>query len=344
MFRKFALPLALAGLVMIGCGGGSSTDGSSSTTSSGNKAASTDKVKIGFLVKSATEQWFQTEWKFGEEAAKKYNVELIEKEVVDGEKVSSALDDLKVQGAQGVIICTPDQKLGPMIAKKAADGNMKLLTVDDRLVGADGQPMKDVHHLGIQAYDIGKTVGQAISDEMKKRGWKPSEVGAIAISSKTAETLVQRIKGASDVLTANGFPAANIYEAVWKVADTNGAIDATNIILTQHPDVKKWVIFSSNDDGVLGGVRATETHKIAAENVIGVGINGNDPAIADLKKTPPTGFFATVLLSAKKHGYGTVEAIYHWIKDGQEPPMETWTSGILMDRTNYEQTLKEQGL
>jgi L-arabinose transport system substrate-binding protein len=223
---------------------------------------------------------------------------------------------------------------------------MKLMTVDDRLVGSDNEPMKDVHHVGIQAYDIGKSVGQAISDEAKERGWNMAEVGAIVLTLDKLETATQRINGAVEVLRANGMTEANLIRSPWKgdVPDTKGAIDAANIALTQHPEFKKWVAIASNDDGVLGCIRASEGRGIKSEDMIGVGINGNEPAIADLKRNPPTGFFGTILLSAKQHGYETLEAMYHWIKDGKEPELETWTSGMLMTRENYEQVLKEQGL
>jgi len=57
-----------------------------------------------------------------------------------------------------------------------------------------------------------------------------------------------------------------------------------------------------------------------------------------------TGFISTVLLAAKQHGFGTAENMYKWIKDGVEPPKVVSTSGVLMDRTNYQQVLKEMGL
>src|SRR5690349_9981675 len=71
------------------------------------------KVKIGFVVKSATEEWFQTEWKFAEQAAVKTGFDLIKLEATDAEKMLAALDNLSAQGVKGVIVCSPDVKLGP---------------------------------------------------------------------------------------------------------------------------------------------------------------------------------------------------------------------------------------
>jgi L-arabinose transport system substrate-binding protein len=333
-FREMWIGFIVGALALAGCG-------SSGNDHSGASAG--EKVKIGFLVKSATEVWFQQEWKFAEEAAKQHGFDLIKIATPDADKVLSAIDSLSTQGVQGFIICTPDPKLGPAIVSKAKEHGMKLMTVDDRLIGADGKPLTDVPHLGISAHEIGKSVGQAIVDEMKKRGWNMSEVGAIAINLDELETARQRIDGATEVLVANGFPSERVFKSPWKTQDIPGAFDAANIALTQHPDIKKWVAFSSNDDGVLGVVRATEQHGIPASDVIGVGINGTS-GVDDLKKPQPTGFFASVLLSPRQHGFGTAESMFHWITKGTEPPKETYTKGILIDRTNFQEAMKKEGL
>lgn len=346
MNRPFCLSLILAvGLLALGCGSPSSSSTTGSTTAStGTPEKGGEKVKIGFLVKSATENWFQMEWKFAQEAADKDGFELIKLEVKDAERVQAELDNLGIKGAKGVVICTPDQQLGPAIVAKAKELNLKLLTVDDRLVGPDGKPLTDVHHLGISAFDIGVKVGEAIAEEMKKRGWKPEEVGACVVTHDQLDTTKQRVLGSIDALKKAGFPEAKIFKVDWgNTQDIPGAKDAAAIILGQHSEIKKWVAFSTNDDGVLGIVRATEDRQIPAEDVIGVGINGTS-GVDDLKKDKPTGFFASILLSPKKHGYDTAHMMFEWVSAGKEPPMETWTSGTLITRDNFKEEMAKEGM
>ncbi|MEO7597867.1 MAG: substrate-binding domain-containing protein, partial [Opitutus sp.] len=95
-------------------------------------------VKIGFLVKQPEEPWFQLEWKFADQAAKDLGFTLVKIGATDGEKVLSAIDNLAAGGAQGVIICTPDTRLGPAILNKARASQLKLIAVDDQFIGADG--------------------------------------------------------------------------------------------------------------------------------------------------------------------------------------------------------------
>jgi L-arabinose transport system substrate-binding protein len=300
-------------------------------------------IKIGFLVKQPEEPWFQLEWKFADQAAKELGFTLVKIGATDGEKVLAAIDNLAAGGAQGLIICTPDTRLGPGIVAKARSAGLKLLSVDDQFVGANGQPMTKVHYLGISAAKIGEAVGQTLAAEMKKRGWTPADTAVCAATFDELATAKARTDGAINALKAAGFPENRIFKAAQRTADIPGSFDATNVLLTQKPDVKHWLVCANNDSGVLGAVRALEGRGFTAATAIGVGINGTD-CITELEKAKPTPFFGSMLLSAKSHGYETAKMMYHWIKDGKEPPLDTRTVGVLITRENFRQVLKEQGI
>jgi L-arabinose transport system substrate-binding protein len=300
-------------------------------------------VKIGFLVKQPEEPWFQLEWKFAEQAARDLGFTLVKIGATDGEKVLAAIDNLAAGGAQGFVICTPDTKLGPAIVNKAQAANLKLIAVDDQFIGADGQPMKNVHYLGISARKIGEDVGRTLFEEMKKRGFNPAETAVCAITFDEIATAKERTDGAVASLTAAGFPKDRIFRAPMRTPDIPGSLDAANTLLTQQPGVKHWLVCSSNDNGVLGAIRALEGRGFAPESSVGIGINGTD-CIVELEKTKPTSFYGSMLLSSKQHGYKTAELMFKWIKDGVEPPLDTRTVGSLITRENFRQVLKEQGV
>jgi L-arabinose transport system substrate-binding protein len=301
-------------------------------------------VKIGFIVKQPEEPWFQDEWKFADQAAKEKGFTVVKIGAEDGEKVQSAIDNLGAQGAQGFIICTPDVKLGPGIVAKAAANNLKVMTVDDRLVDASGAPLEDVPHMGISATKIGEAVGQAIVDEMKKRGWDLKDVGAIRVSYDQLPTAVDRVEGALSVLKANGFPEANIFNAPQAKTDTEAALNAATVVLNKNANIKKWIAVGLNDEAVLGAVRAAESVGVTADNFIGVGIGGADSAINEFKKPEATGFFGTVIISPKRHGYETAMNMYEWIANGKEPAKLTLTAGQLALRDNYQAVRKDLGI
>ncbi len=301
-------------------------------------------VKIGFVVKQAEEPWFQDEWKFAEVAAKEKGFTLVKIGAEDGEKVQSAIDNLGAQGAQGFIICTPDVKLGPGIVAKAAANELKLMTVDDRLVNADGSPIEDVPHMGISATKIGEAVGEAIVAEVKNRGWNIADVGVIRVSYEQLPTAVDRVGGAVSVLKAAGFADANIFDAPQAKTDTEAALNAATIVLNKNAGIKHWVAVGLNDEAVLGAVRATESVGIAADGVIGIGIGGAESAINEFKKPAATGFFGTVIISPKRHGYETALNMYEWIANGNEPEKLILTAGQLAKRDDYQSVRKDLGI
>lgn len=320
------------GLALL-CGAGLFARGSAAKT----------PVKIGFIVKDAQEPWFQDEWKYAEIAAEEKDFTLVKIGASDGEKLLAALDNLGAQGAQGVIACVPDVKLGPAVVAKSKANGLKLMSVDDRLLGTDGSPIEEVHHMGISAFEIGRLVGHSIADEIAQRLWNIGEVYALRISFDELPTAKARTEGATEALLERGFPANQIIDAPQKYG-TEGAFNAANIVIAKSPQVQKWVLFGLNDEAVIGGVRALEGNNIPTESVIGVGIGGTESGLNEFLKQDATGFFGTVMISPKRHGYETALNMYNWIANNQEPPKLIYTSGQLAKRQNYREVQKDMGL
>jgi L-arabinose transport system substrate-binding protein len=307
-------------------------------------AHAADPIKIGFVVKQPEEPWFQDEWKFADIAAKKNGFTLVKIAAPSGEKVMSAIDNLAAQKAQGFVICTPDVKLGAGIVAKAKADNLKLMTVDDRLVDGSGKPIESVPYMGISAAAIGKQVGESIAEEVKKRGWDLKEVGAINVSFDQLPTSHERTAAAADALIAAGLPSTSVINAPMNHPDTENGFNAANIALTKNAQFKHWVAFGLNDESVLGAVRAAEGRGIKADNMIGVGIGGSESALNEFKKPQPTGFFGTVIISPKRHGEETASLMYEWINTGKMPPMLTLTTGQLATRDDVNQVREHMGL
>jgi L-arabinose transport system substrate-binding protein len=329
--------LLVALIAFAGCTKKAETGTTSASPSAGAK------IKLGFLVKQPEEPWFQFEWKGAEKAAAQYGFEVIKLGVPDGEKVIAALDNLAALGAKGLVICTPDVRLGPAIVSQAKRNGLKLVTVDDRFVGSDGKFLTEVVYLGMSAVQIGESVGAALHAEMVHRKWPVAETGVCVVTFEELDTARNRTDGAIAALKAAGFPAGRIFKTPQKTTDVPGSFDAANVLLTQRPEVKRWLICALNDTGVLGAVRATEGRGFSAENVIGIGINGTD-CIDELRKPKPTGFFGSMLVSAPGEGFQTAAMLFAWVKNGTQPPLDTRTTGIFITRENFEQVLRKEGI
>lgn len=313
--------------------------GSMFLISSCNQSGS--KIKIGFIVKEPSEQWFQSEWKHAQAAADKYKFEVVKLGATDAAKVLSTIDTVAASGCKGFIICPPDVELGTAIVNKAKSHNLKVMSVDDRLLGSDGKFIPDVPHMGINAKEIGKKVGESLYKEMKNRKWKIEETAVCAISYDVLETLKNRTGSAIEMLISMKFPKNRIFKAQVKSEGVDPARNAAMNLINKNPKPVKWLILGFNDNSVIGAVRAFESHGFDASRLIGIGINGTE-CIPEFEKQTPTGVFASVFLSPKRHGFETTEMMYKWIKNGEKPPLETYTSGVLMTRENYLQVLNVQ--
>jgi L-arabinose transport system substrate-binding protein len=102
--------------------------------------------------------------------------------------------------------------------------------------------MEDVRYLGISARKIGESVGAALHAEMQARKWTPADTAVCAVTFDELDTAKDRTDGALAALTAAGFPSDRIFRAPQKTSDVPGGFDAVNILLTQHPGVKHWLI------------------------------------------------------------------------------------------------------
>ncbi len=302
------------------------------------------KPKIGYITKMPEEPWFQTEAKGSVKAGADLGFSSIYIGASDGEKVLAGIDNLAAQGAKGFVICTPDTKLGPAIMAKAKNLGLKVITVDDQFVKADGTPMVDVPHLGMSGTAIGKQVGEVMSAELKKRNWKAAETGAIAVTSSELATAVERVEGTKSVLIKNGFPEDKIFESPQRTTDVEGGFNAANPVITNHPEIKNWLVFSLNDDTTLGVVRALEGRGFTVANTLAVGIGGQQQVIDEFRKAKPNGFFASIFVGAFAHGYQTSKMMYEWLTKDKLPPANTATSGIMMDRNNYKKVYADNGM
>ncbi|MHB9030878.1 MAG: substrate-binding domain-containing protein [Candidatus Latescibacterota bacterium] len=315
--------------------------GAGSALGAGCARKSDRQITIGFMVKIPEEPWFQNEIKGARQCGEKYGFKVVDIGARDGDAVLTGIDNLAAQGAKGFVICAPDVRLGPAIMAKAESYRMKVVTVDDQFIGADGHFMA-VPYMGMAAREIGRNIGNYLWNEMMNRGWKIEETGACVVTYDQLNTVKERTDGATEALTGAGFPAERIYRAPEASIDQPGAFVAANIILTQHPEVKRWLVYSVNDEGVLGSVRALENHRYESVDIIAVGIGGST-SLAELEKKEPTGFVGTVFVNSIEEGYKTAEMLYLWIKEGVQPPMDTRTEGTIVTRETYLQVMTEAG-
>ncbi|MDZ4362843.1 substrate-binding domain-containing protein [Brevundimonas sp.] len=305
-------------------------------------ARSAPGLKIGFIVKQPEESWFQDEWRFADMAARENGFTVLKIGGTDGDRVLTAIDNLAAKNAAGFIICAPDTRLGPAIEQRARVNDLKVMSVDDRLVDARGKPIESIPHVGISAADIGGLAGRTAVEEAVRRGWPLAETGILRLSFDGLETARERTANGRDAAVAAGVPAGNVHDAPQRTTDTEGGFNAASPVLTRVSTLKRWIVLGMNDEAVLGGVRAAEQLGLPAQDIIGIGIGGSGSAEAEFSKPALTGFYGSILLSPRRHGFDTSLAMYRWVTEGVRPAAVTFTDGLPMDRSNWRALLEAQ--
>jgi L-arabinose transport system substrate-binding protein len=270
--------------------------------------AKADDVKMGYINKMGEHPWFVAEVAGAKAEAGKLGVNLMTQDVqFDANLALTTFDTMVGDGVKAIAIVVPDKALGPVVAEKAEKAGIRLIAVDDDIYTRD---KKMVPYVGMNAEAIGHQVGAELAKIYKTEGWdKSNDVKLGSIEDQKADTCMRRNRGAEAAfLEAN--PSFNKADIVRIPYDNHmeSAVTAVTTTLTAHPEAKRWIFYSCNDDGVLGGVRATENQGLAPSDVIGVGIDGSRACDA-FGGGKPTGFRGTMYIDSAKEGAQAIQLL-----------------------------------
>jgi L-arabinose transport system substrate-binding protein len=193
-----------------------------------------------------------------------------------------------------------------------------------------------VPYVGMNAENIGRQAGAEDARIYKAEGWdKFTDVRLGSIEDQKADTCMRRNRGAEAAFleAVPGFDKANIVRIPYD-NHMESAVTAVTTTLTAHPEAKHWIFYSCNDDGVLGGVRATENQDFQPNDVIGVGIDGSRACDA-FGPGKPTGFRGTMYIDSGKEGAQAIDLLVASLKDNTPLPLTTYVKADLITADNF---------
>jgi L-arabinose transport system substrate-binding protein len=338
-WRPVATVVGTLAIVAACTGGGSSPSASpSAAAASAPPAASSSAAGAASLFvaidKSATQQYFidqqagfSSKIKELGGTAKTYNVEL------DANLAISTLNDAIALGPKGISITVPDQTIGPAVAKAAADAGIALVATDDSIKDNAG---KDVPLVGFDYKEMGKKVGDKAAELLKAAGWltnSSKKVGVLSVEVQTLTVCNDRTDAAKAAVVAAGVASSNVYQVPYS-GQTDSAQTAAGPIITAHPDITNWIVFSCNDEGVLGALNSLATAGAKPDDIIGVGLGANE-ACKPWAAGQPSGFKAALLISGKDVGQAAAQALWNKAMNGTDIPPLTVANTTMVDPTSY---------
>lgn len=296
-------------------------------------AAQADDLKIGYINKMGDHPWFVAEVAGAAAAAEKGGAEFVSQDVqFNADLTITTLDTMIGDGVDGIAIVVPDRALGPVVAARAKEAGIPLIAVDDDITYEDGSP---VPYVGMNAHNIGLSVGRALAEIYTAEGWADKEVRVVSIEDRKADTCMQRNRGAEEAFLANvpGFNPDDILRVAYDNTMVN-AIDVMTTTLTANPTATNFVFYSCNDDGVLGAARAMENAGYSADQGLGIGIDGSRACDA-FGNARASAYRGTMWLNSGNHGRVAAELLLASIKDGTQLPLTTYTDPEFITLENF---------
>ena len=296
-----------------------------------------EDVVVYGLYKRMDQGWFQNEAAGAEARGAELGIKVVTLDnQFDPNVMSANLDNAIAEKADGIIIVVPDQQLGPGVIDKAKAAGIPLIAVDDFITDANGEPSAFV---GMNTTQIGTDVGTMLAGFANDRGWfdpaDPNSLKVAALTFSTLDVCNQRTDASKAAILANieGLTEDAIIEQDYEGANTDGGLSAMQGLLTANPDVKHWLVYSCNEEGVVGAVRALEAAGKDAESC-GVGLGDGALAKIEMLEKQSAGYCGSLYVDSRKHGAVAVQAIYDYAVNGTEIPLEQLQDGIQVTAEN----------
>jgi L-arabinose transport system substrate-binding protein len=327
---RAALAAVLVAAVPLAVACGSDDDGGSAASDGG---ANAEDLKFAYLTKQGDVPYFVEQVAAAKAVAKDLGVELVTQDLrLDTNLALSTMDTLISQGVDGIAIVVPDQAVGPAVIQKAESADIPLVAVDDTIKDRDGQPAP---YIGLDNGAVGGQAGEAVANLYADASWKDdtAAIGIASVELKDLDVCNQRTEGAKEKFFAANpdFPQDQVVSVPYD-GSTNAAIDAMSTVITANQNYDHWLVWSCNDAGVQGAVRALERAGIKGDDVIGVGLDGS--LACDEFKRGDSGFQASLYLDPKNEGKAAVQALHDFHVDGKTLPKELFFPGTYIDRQN----------
>ncbi len=299
--------------------------------------ASGEDVVVYGLYKRMDQGWFQNEAKGAEDKGAELGIKVVTLDnQFDPNVMSANLDNAITEGASGILMVVPDQQLGAGVIEKARAAGIPLIAIDDSIVDANGDPAPFV---GMNTAQIGTDVGTMLAGFANDGGWfDPADPNSLKVAALTFSTLdvCNQRTDASKAAILEGVPGLSedaIVEVDYEGANTDGGLLAMQGLLTANPDVTHWLVYSCNEEGVVGAVRALEAAGKDADSC-GVGLGDGALAKIEMLEKQSAGYCGSLYVDSRKHGAVGVQAIYDYVVNGTEIPLEQLQDGIKVTADN----------
>jgi L-arabinose transport system substrate-binding protein len=291
---------------------------------------------IGYIQCHGDQQYFVDQAHGAREAAQELGVDLLLQDYGDDTDLAvTQLDTLIAAGIEGVAFVACDTGLGPVVIEKADNAGIPLLASDVIITDADDNPAPFV---GFDGVGMGTKVGEEAVRLYQESGWADDPSATVRVLNVEWPELgvcTDRTDASKQVFSSmvSDFDPSAIIDVPY---DGTSARSLENVAttITANPTVTHWLIWSCNDDGVQGAIRALENAGVARDNVIGVGL-GADLACQEWAAGVDSMFRSALYISGVEVGKAAVRALFEAVTTGNPLPANSYADTTMVNPDTY---------
>lgn len=328
IYFGFVLMLMII-FVFTGCSLGNATDNCSPASESGN-------LKFAYVCKFLQHPWFVQESWGAEKKCEELGVEYV---AVNGslkdDEFIAAIDNVISQGIDGLLVCTPNEAVGPAVAAKCKEANIPLISIDGSIKDISGV---GVPHIEAPAITTGEIAGRHMIEMATEKGFfeKGNVVKVMQINMSSIPTTQERIQGYTIGINAkrpqllpNDFVTGNSRTGFFE----DNAVVASAIV-NANPEVTHWLICGLNDDAAIAPLKVLEEIGFDMDRVIACGLGGYDLSLNEFLNGNENYF--CMYLKPHEEGALAMQLLYDNVINGKEIPIYSAVPGEICTIENYE--------
>lgn len=284
-----------------------------SDEASTNKSNNKESIRIGVVMKTLSNPFFNAMEKGARKAEDEFGVELI---VQAAQEETSVLEQINIvenmisNKVNAIVIAPAGSKEIIPVVKKAQDAGIPVINVDNRIdeEAAKAAGLKPVPYVGASNLDGGYLAGKYLAEQLNGKG-KVAVIEGI----QGVDNAEQRKAGALKAFAEySEIEVVSSQSANW---ETEKALNVTSNIIQANPDLQG--IFAANDMMAFGAVRAIDAAGKTG-NILVAGYDALDQALDYIKDG---GMISTVDQNPGDMGYYSVKFALDAIK-GETVPQE----------------------
>ncbi|WP_354638330.1 substrate-binding domain-containing protein [Kitasatospora camelliae] len=307
-------------------------------TAQAPQGAGPGRFSLAYIQKQGDQAYFQDEAAGARDRAARLGVEL---SVVDvGTDAQGTLDAVRTavaRGARGVVVAVPDPALGPQLVRLARESGVELLASDDQICADLPDPgvcshRKLVPRVGFSGQQMGEAVGARAAQEFAKAGWKAADTRIVTAGRKDISVCRERIDAATAAFQRTARVRTLNVGTDNTVDGARSAVAATAAAEAGSP--RHWVVWGCNDENVRGALTALRGNRVAAADVIGVGLGGY-LACKDWGSAEPYAMRAALAIRGREVGALAVQTMYEKVRNGTPFPQEALAPTVMVDPSTW---------